>query len=189
MVMNDEVLGQAEGLYQEALYEEAFVKYLWLASNGDTECQKFVGWLCEIGRGTDQSYVEAEKWYLLAAQSGDSEGQHMLAKVQIKRNKYDSAIQFLQSLATKNYYPAVVTLALCYNLGRGVEKDQQKFLELMKSAASGGNLYAKTIYARHMITGKMGVWAIPRGVLAVISCLIDGVVLIIKGKDSESLRY
>ncbi|MEE9139789.1 MAG: peptidoglycan-binding protein [Alphaproteobacteria bacterium] len=56
--------------YERGDYGAAFQEFRVLADEGDADSQYMVGYLYGVGRGTPQSYVDAHKWFNLAASQG-----------------------------------------------------------------------------------------------------------------------
>lgn len=80
------------------------------------------------GRGTDKNICEARKWFLLAAQNGNTSAQYELARisrfaVEPLRN-YEEALQWYLSAATQGHEVAQYELGQMYIQGIGVERDE-----------------------------------------------------------------
>ncbi|WP_372613111.1 peptidoglycan-binding protein [Halomonas sp.] len=56
--------------YERQQYQEAMQEFRELARAGDTDAQYMLGRMHEAGNGTPQDFVEAHKWYNLAASRG-----------------------------------------------------------------------------------------------------------------------
>jgi peptidoglycan hydrolase-like protein with peptidoglycan-binding domain len=56
--------------YERGDYGPAFGEFRALAEGGDGDAQYMLGYLYGVGRGTPQSYVDAHKWFNLAASRG-----------------------------------------------------------------------------------------------------------------------
>lgn len=72
----------AEELWRRGEYDKALKLFLPLAKRGNSSAQVFVGLTYEQGiadgRGVAKDYAEAVKWFRLAADQGDADGQYSL---------------------------------------------------------------------------------------------------------------
>ena len=62
--------GSAMMQYQQRNYVAAYKEFNLLANQGDADAQFVLGDMYSKGQGTKQDYVQAHKWYSLAAQNG-----------------------------------------------------------------------------------------------------------------------
>src|SRR5439155_35902 len=60
----------AMGLYDQGKFGEARSAFEQLAQAGSTEAKIYLGVMYAKGQGVPQDYVEAQKWFILAGDSG-----------------------------------------------------------------------------------------------------------------------
>lgn len=164
----------AERLIKAGKDAEAFELYRKLASEGDPNCQVFVGWMLSEGLGTPQNLPEAFRWYKQAASVGSARGAFACANYLLLQKKYDEALPYLRDAARSNFSPAVLWLGLCYLYGRGVNQDAQKGRRLIEDAARLGNWMAKRRIATLKIAGHYGVFGIVEGVITLPFLVVRG---------------
>jgi uncharacterized protein len=169
----------AERLFSEKRYADAFRIYQELARTGDINSQIFVGWMYHEGLGTEKSETEALRWFAGAANLGSKAGAFYCAKSAIAGRQYDEAQKWLQESAKQEYGPALLWLGLIHIRGMGVPIDFQKGVGYLQRAAATGNFPAKREMALLMMRGRLGISRIPLGFLllpySLLVALIDGV--------------
>ena len=68
-------LEDGEAAYHRGDYATALREFLPLGRAGDMDAQFYLGTLYEHGMGGQPNYVEAIRWYMMAAEQGDPEAQ------------------------------------------------------------------------------------------------------------------
>ena len=86
-------LAEARAAYKSHDFDGAMVKFRPLALGGEAEAQYYLGLMFHKGRGVEQDYVEAARWYRLAAENGYS-----LAQTNLSDLYHVSVELLLQSL-------------------------------------------------------------------------------------------
>ncbi len=134
--------------YEEQSYEENNSEFeelnemYKLAEQGDAEAQYRLGVCYEIGKGVEQSYEEAVKWYKKAAEQGDTNAQRCLGNCYFDgkgvQQDYGKAVDLFKKAADMGHVFAQVDLAWCYSNGLGVKKDYTKAIDLFENAAKQG---------------------------------------------------
>jgi TPR repeat protein len=71
-------LKEARKDYDAEDYYSAFPKFLKLANQGDADAQGYLGWMYDLGKGTEEDNYEAVKWYQKASEQGVRFTQHNL---------------------------------------------------------------------------------------------------------------
>ncbi len=66
---NDKI-NNANQLYSQGKFSQAFVNFLPLAEEGDPDAQDMVGMMYMLGVGTDKNFALGALWLSLAAQQG-----------------------------------------------------------------------------------------------------------------------
>lgn len=186
--------GRDETLYQNAKsllgrkrYEEAFEAYRNLANAGDPQCQVFLGWMYHEGLGTTRDVDEARAWFEKAALLGSKEGAFYCGRSAAAFGKHEEAVRWYRKAASQEYGPALLWLGLVHLRGHGVEKDLPKGISFLERAAKTGNYFAKRELALLMIRGKLGVSAIPTGIVLLPYVVIAGIVSAISQGDTDKL--
>lgn len=153
--------------YQQGDYQTAFKQWKAVAeqkstlspdfewklgrTQDSTEAQYGLALLYWQGKGTTQNYHEAEKWLLLAADSGHSEAQLKLAFLYLtglngKKNP-NAAKKWFEKSAQQGNVDAQYNLGLLYKNGDDVAKDLTLAKKWLSLAAQQGDASAKTLLA------------------------------------------
>ena len=139
-------------------YKKAAELFEKAANHGHSDAQDFLGYQYEFGLGIAESKQEAIKWYTLSAEQGNADGQFSLATIYEKDNDIETANKWYKK-AVRNKQPyAMCKLANNYRLGKGIEENHAKALELYKESADLGLPEAQcalgTIYKEGLIVEK-----------------------------------
>ena len=114
---------------------QSFIRLLRpFAEQGDSDAQFMLGKIYAYGdalgeRGVPQDSEEGIKWFLKAANQGDSRAQHFMENEQedvrseMNRKEYTAAIPLLLSLANNGVISAEYQLGEVYEDGLGVPQD------------------------------------------------------------------
>jgi len=138
---NEQQMKQAHDIYQH------------IAEMGDREAQLKLAYMLEHGMGGPVDLINAQKWYVAAAEQGQPVAQYLMGHLNQlgrldKQPDYEQAKKWYSSAQT-NYAPAAVALGFVYDT---VEDDYQHALagyELAaKSGDSVGQFNAGLIYAK-----------------------------------------
>ncbi len=105
------------------------------------------------GDGVEQSYLEAEKWYIKSAETGGEIAANRLSTMYITglvvpKDK-SQAMKWHHMAAESNYYGSLIFLAESYFKGKGLEKDWKKAAKWYLRAAKLGDV--KSQYQLGMI--------------------------------------
>ena len=119
---------EADRLYDEGQYDQAFAKALKPADAGNPVAAQIAGLCYEFGRGTDKDMVKAVRYYKIAAEAGLSTSllnlgvayQYGEGGLDIDLKK---AVDLYRKAAEKGDRIAQCNLGYCYEQGDGVEKD------------------------------------------------------------------
>ena len=175
-----ELLGIAYKLYDRREYEKALAAYLQLAERGDVDCQRIVGWMYETGTGTAKDLEKAKYWLKLAADRNDAHSQYLLGLIHWRARQDDLAFEFFEKSSSQGYGPGLYRLAICYSLGRGTSKNEDKSLALLEEASRKGNLRARIEYAKRLMKGRKGLINIFRGIYLFFLWSIKSYIVIVK---------
>jgi TPR repeat protein len=112
-----------------------------VAEHGDTEVQFKVGFDYEHV-GSEPNYVEAYKWYSMAAKSSHQKALYHIGLLYEKgfgvSQDYHKAIRLYDQASQQNNDDALYRLGVAYHYGKGVEIDSKKAVEYFKYAAEQG---------------------------------------------------
>ncbi len=123
---------QAESLYANKQYKEAFPLYLQAAKLDVVEAQAAVAWLYNQGfanitaEPVEHKDVQALYWADLAAEQGSPSGMRYLAAGYAIKGVYDKALELYTKAAEKGDAEAMRYVAMFYGEGLGVAKDTAK---------------------------------------------------------------
>jgi uncharacterized protein len=126
---------------QESVFEGMPIsKITELAKAGDDEAKLALGDAYEQGRDVKTDLLQAAKWYHEAALAGNLDAQFKLANIVIvgtKGLKKDvlTAIKLLETASTKGHAKSQNALALIYQQGTSVTKNDKRAFDLFTKAA------------------------------------------------------
>lgn len=183
-----ENLKTANDLFHHGHYEEAFRLYKELAEQGNVECQSFAGWMYFDGTGVASNDEKALFWLEKAANQGDIQAQFYLAKLHLKKGECDSALNWLEQAAAKEYAPAMFLLGHMYQLGRCVVPDEDKAFHLISRAADAGHLFARREYARFLMKGRLGLANVFKGVRIYLTLFFPAIRAAVADPYTDRLR-
>ena len=78
-----DVEDRCQQLFKNGQYEQAFPVCSEAADQGYVVAQFNLGFMYDLGRGVQQDYTEAEKWYRKAAEQGDAAAQYNLGRMYV----------------------------------------------------------------------------------------------------------
>lgn len=112
----------------------------------------------------DENYVEAVKWYRLAAEQGYSLVQYALGHCYdsghgVKENDSE-AVKWYTLAAEQGYDVAQRVLGYCYKYGSGVKKDKAEAIKWATRAAEQGNSIAQSDLAHYYYVNRNYVKAV-----------------------------
>ena len=166
--------------YDRGEYEKALAAFLHLAERGDVDGQRVVGWMYNSGTGTAKDLEKAKYWLKLAADRNDVHSQYLLGLIHWRARQDDLAFEFFEKSAGQGYGPGLYRLAICYSLGRGASKNEDKTLALLEEASRKENLRARMEYAKRLMKGRKGLINIFRGMYLMVLWCIQGYIAIVK---------
>ena len=122
--------------------------------------QYIVGTFYEIGTGTDISPVDAEKWYLLAAENGCVDAQYALWELYYEEyrrfyfcSRIAEGLKWLEKAAESGLPKAEHDFGRNYLEGEIVDKDEKKGFAWVLKAAEKGHLNAQYITSANYMFG------------------------------------
>lgn len=125
----------------EQNYEEAFKWYKKSSVQGYAEAQCKLGDMYYEGQGIDKDIKETLKWYEKSAEQGYAEAQMSLGAYYMGKGlkqDYKESFKWLEKSSEQGNAKAQYLLGCQYYLGRGVAKDMNKGLSLIKCSAHQG---------------------------------------------------
>ena len=112
------------------------------AALGDADAQFALGRLYETGRSVTHDPEAARRWYAEAARAGNAEASFNLGMMEISRGgegAYERAASYFRAAAERGNVDAQVNLALLYEQGLGVPRDDALALDWYAKAALRGD--------------------------------------------------
>ena len=98
------------------------------------------------GRGVDQDYTEAIKWFAKSAELGDARAMNNLGIMFMYgrgvKQDYTEAIKWFAKSAELGDSDAMYCLGLMYHDGLGVKQDYTEAIKWYEEAVKAGNKYA-----------------------------------------------
>ena len=131
---------EADKLYEEKNYTQAFEKFKFIAENYDCAySQKMLGYMLMNGLGITENIEEGWSWYKTAAKD-DSEAQYLYAWHCIEEKNEKLGISYIQKAVENGCKNATYDLAGFYSYGMyGCQENLDKSIELHESAAVAGS--------------------------------------------------
>lgn len=114
----------AKDAFLDEDYKKALEFFLILARKDDIVAQYYIGYIyeyCEIEAENKDSFC----WFLKSANGGYSEAQYEVALKYYFENQCEDAVLWYEKAARQNHKQAQHNLALMFELGYGVEKNQE----------------------------------------------------------------
>ncbi len=115
------------------------------AKQGDANAQKSLGDYYK-GEGAEQSYEEAAKWYLKAAEQGNADAQlrlgHCYYEGEGVEQSYEEAVKWYLKAAEQDNFYAPYVLGKRYYEGEGVEQSYEEAVKWYRRAAAQGHVSA-----------------------------------------------
>lgn len=105
------------------------------ADNGLLKAQKYLG---DYYRKESNEWA-ALKYYRLAAEQGDSDSLFYAGLYSKRRGHNEDAVKYYQMAVEQDNVSAMNNLAVCYEYGQGIEKDEKDAFKLYKRAAEAGD--------------------------------------------------
>jgi TPR repeat protein len=117
------------------------------AGKGDARAQYKLARCFENGRGVEQDFAEARKWYEKSARQGLADAQQALAMcyaygMQVPQD-YDQAIKWYRKAADQGHADAEYAMGMNYTYGIGVKADLALAEKWYRKAADQGHTKAK----------------------------------------------
>ena len=119
-----DVADRCQQLYENGQYEQAFPVCSEAAEQGDVKTQNILGLMYYFGRGVQQDYAEAVKWYRKAAEQGDAAAQFCLGGMYAQgkgvKQDYAETVKWLRKAAGQGDADSQFCLGDMYARGEGV---------------------------------------------------------------------
>ena len=122
--------------YEAGDYATALAEWTPLAEAGDEYAQYWLGWMYIHGQGVERDYVEAEKWYRLAAEAGNALAQEKMEEI--------TEVASVYRAAKAGDADAQYNLGLMHDeIGSIVSYDDAEAVKWWRLAAEGGHTEAQ----------------------------------------------
>ena len=116
-----------------------------------------IGKLYDSGKGVEQNYFKAIKWYQAAVNQNHKGAQYALAKIYIsleEPEKIDKGIKMLEKLAEEEHDMAQYSLGKIYADREAGKYDIEKAIPWFNKSASHGNQFAQYQIGKRYLWGK-----------------------------------
>lgn len=145
---SEDALAEARVAYKSHDFDGAMAKFRPLAASGEAEAQYYMGLMFHKARSVGQDYVEAARWYRLAAEQGFSLAQTNLSDfysqgLGVERNRGE-AIRLNRLAADQGDVVAQYNLGVLHSGQDSIECNYEEALKWLRSSASTG--YADAQY-------------------------------------------
>ncbi len=120
-----------------------------MAEAGDKYAQACLGEMYYYGRGVDENYSTAVKWYRKAAEQGHATAQYHLGYMYYNGRGVDennsTTVEWYRKAAEQGHAIAQYHLGWMYQCGNGVDENNSTAVELYRKAAEQGYAHAQHI--------------------------------------------
>lgn len=117
-------------------------KLLQEGKKGSPLAQRLLGYCYSNGKGVNQDFLEALKWYQEAAEQGDMQAQYELGCYYLLgyggKINIDEALKWYQKAAEQGHANSQFQLGNSYIIGWGVKQDYSEAIKWLKKAAEQG---------------------------------------------------
>lgn len=130
------------------------------AEDGDAKDQYNLGMMFATGKGPyghgtyTLDFDRAKQWLEKSAAQGNVEARHGLGYVYEQLGDMANALRHYRIAADKNHAPSIISLAMSYSMGDGVEEDAQKAHELFLKAANLDDPFAQYMTGFNLFHGN-----------------------------------
>jgi TPR repeat protein len=135
---------QVDALIMSGKADAAFALAQRGAAQEDAELTGYVGWFYDNGRAVSADHGEAARWYKKAAEMGDAFARWRLGVMideGLAEGTLAEAVTLFRKAAGQKHSDALVSLAVMYATGRGVEADPVAAMRYYQAAALRGNAH------------------------------------------------
>jgi TPR repeat protein len=136
------------------------------AKKGDAAAQYRLGEMYDLGRGVNQDYAQAVKWYRAAAEQGHAPAQFALAEMYKNGDGVPKdiaeAVRWYRRAADQGESRAQLLLGVLYESGVGVPMDAGQAADWYRRSAEQGDARAQMLLANLYAVGQ----GVPRNAVA-----------------------
>ena len=122
----DELVKQADKLYDAAKYSEAVPKYRQAADAGSSWAQFRIGWMANNAEGMVKDTKMARKYYRMSAEQGYRYAQYNLAIIYDADKNYEESYKWYRKAAEQDHDSAMYWLGVALQEGKGCVKDEKE---------------------------------------------------------------
>lgn len=136
----------------------------------------------------DQDLRAAEAWYQVAITYGSGRGLFGIGLTHLLMGRFDESVLNLEAAISKNYPPALNSLAGIYFRGDGVPVDIRRALALWRKGAALGHIPAKRNLIEQSLQGRLGPYRYLLGILTLVPVALEISAAKSKFQYSDRLR-
>lgn len=171
----NQLLDQAHSLCAKGQKLDALTLCLPKAKDGDIACARLVGWIYSTGGvSVEKDTREAQRWLTVASDRGDALATYLLGTVLFERGESTAATKQFRKAGEKGVSAGLFQLGKMYELGSGVDKDEERAYECYRQSASMGHIFARRRVASMLIGGHRGAVGRLAGVPMLLVAIILG---------------
>ena len=181
----------AGNLYRSRKFGKALSLYKRLAdlAPSDPHIPHLIGMLYWWGAEMPRDVPQAEQWLERAASGGDNYACLSLSKVYRDTGRLDQSLQWLETLATKSYPPALFALGHGWEFGYWGAIDRVRALVYYERAAARGYAQANWRIGAMLLAGRRGAWRIPLGLFKYVSAFVRVSILLYRDPYDERVIW
>lgn len=148
-----------EGLGGYQAHMEAFFYFKKAADSGHMQAHYMLGYYYVSGIAPYDDREAGIEHFRIAAESGHADAQYNYGVCLLEERQEEEAAQYFQMATDQGIPEAAYNLGVCYANGRGVQKDEDKAVEILAIAAGKGHLDAahamtKILKDRHTLSSR-----------------------------------
>lgn len=169
-------------------YARAIDIYERLAIEGHVYSLVMLGDIHARGLGTEADLAKAEELFDRAAGLGLSEAPFQKANIWLERGDMHRYFLAIEQAARMGLLVAQYYLGLCYEFGRGTEKNATKALQIIREAADRGHLGAKAHLSRRLLMRPYNPVGFTYGLITLLVTIVRSARISLKNSNDERIR-
>jgi TPR repeat protein len=159
-----------------------------LAAQGSLMSMVYIGYAHQRGKGLKKDLAEAERWYRRAYEKGSLEGLRHLGIVLTEMERTDDAEAVFLEGVSKDYSPVMHRLAKIYLASHQPER-WKKAIPVLERGTQLGHVFAKRTLAGLLLTGRLGLGQVPRGMKLFAESIVEAFRLGRTEPNSDQVKF
>ena len=128
--------------YYAGNYDAAARQFQQLADGGDSDAQRWLGFIYTTGKGVGQDWEQARIWYERSIENGNAQALSFLGDLyyygQGVEKDFLQATRYYRQGANRGDGNGLFNLGYAYENGEGARRDQEKAVALYRAASGQG---------------------------------------------------